>query len=100
MKRHLWTVLLLLFALIMSGCGQAAKQAKTYTLSAVHEVNGRQGVCVEGDSYWVSGSTTLTKYDSDWNIVTENNDPFKGFALEVNHMIRRIRWILPSSAAA
>ena len=86
MKRHLWTVLLILFALIMSGCGQAAKQSKTYTLSAVHEVNGRQGVCVEGDSYWVSGSTTLTKYDRDWNIVAENNDPFNGFALEVNHI--------------
>ena len=100
MKRHLWTVLLLLFALLLGGCGQAAKQAKTYTLSAVYEVNGRQGVCVEGDSYWVSGSTTLTKYDRDWNVVAENNDPFNGFALEVNHMIRRIRWILPSSAAA
>ena len=100
MKRHLLPVLLLLFALIMSGCGQTAKQAKIYTLSAVHEVNGRQGVCVEGNSYWVSGSTTLTKYDRDWNIMAENNDPFKGFALEVNHMIRRIRWILPSSAAA
>ena len=86
MKRLLCTVLLLLFALTLSGCGQAAKQAKTYTLSAVHEVNGRQGVCVEGGSYWVSGSTTLTKYDSEWNIVAENNDPFKGFALEVNHI--------------
>ena len=86
MKRHLLPVLLLLFALLLGGCGQAAKQAKTYTLSAVHEVNGRQGVCVEGDSYWISGSTTLTKYDSEWNIVAENNDPFNGFALEVNHI--------------
>ena len=86
MKRHLWTALLLIFALLLSGCGQAAKQAKIYTLSAVQEVNGRQGVCVEGDSYWVSGSTTLTKYDRDWNIVAENADPFAGFALEVNHI--------------
>ena len=43
-------------------------------------------VCVEGNSYWVSGSTTLTKYDSEWNIVAENTDPFNGFALEVNHI--------------
>ena len=49
-------------------------------------MNGRQGVCAEGDSYWISGSTTLTKYDRDWNIVAENTDPFAGFALEVNHI--------------
>jgi hypothetical protein len=49
-------------------------------------VNGRQGICVEGDSYWVSGSTSLTKYDRDWNIVAENTDPFAGYSLEVNHI--------------
>ena len=32
-----------------------------YQLKDVHAVNGRQGVCSEGDYYWVSGSTTLTK---------------------------------------
>ena len=57
-----------------------------YKLASVHEVNGRQGVCVEGDHYWVSGSTTLTKYDSNWNVVAENTDPFKGYDLEVNHI--------------
>ena len=34
-----------------------------YTLHAVHPVNGRQGICAEDGFYWVSGSTTLTKYD-------------------------------------
>ena len=63
---------------------EAAKYA--YSLAAVHEVGGRQGVCVEGDYYWVSGSTTLTKYDRDWNVVAENTDPFRGYALEVNHI--------------
>lgn len=57
-----------------------------YVLKESHQVNGRQGICVEGDHYWVSGSTTLTKYDKDWNIVKENDDPFKGYDLEVNHI--------------
>lgn len=65
--------------------GQSTAPA-AYTLFSVHRVNGRQGICVEGDSYWVSGSTTLTKYDRDWNLVAENTDPFAGYSLEVNHI--------------
>jgi len=49
-------------------------------------VAGRQGICTEGDYYWVSGSTSLTKYDKDWNIIAENKDPFAGYELEVNHI--------------
>lgn len=63
-----------------------AVKAGGYELTSVHRVNGRQGVCVEGDYFWVSGSTTLTKYDRDWNVVAENTDPFAGFDLEVNHI--------------
>ena len=58
----------------------------TYELDSIHQVKGRQGICVEGDYYWVSGSTTLTKYDKDWNVVAENTEPFKGYDLEVNHI--------------
>ena len=59
---------------------------RSYELKDVHPVKGRQGICVEGDHYWVSGSTSLTKYDKDWNVVAENTDPFVGFDLEVNHI--------------
>ena len=76
----------LLAALLLAGCGAGKADAAVYTLDSVHAVNGRQGICVEGDCYWVSGSTTLTKYDRDWNVVAENADPFKGYALEVNHI--------------
>ena len=58
----------------------------TYELSSVHQVNGRQGICTDSKHYWVSGSTTLTKYDKDWNIVLENTNPFEGYELEVNHI--------------
>jgi hypothetical protein len=57
-----------------------------YELTGSVEVNGRQGVCCEGDSYWVSGSKTLAKYDKDWNLIKVNDDPFVGYELEVNHI--------------
>ena len=58
----------------------------SYTLNSVQGVNGRQGICKEGDFYYVSGSKTLTKYDKDWNVVLENTEPFEGYELEVNHI--------------
>ena len=58
----------------------------SYTLKGSHEVKGRQGVCSEGDYYWVSGSTTLAKYDKDWNLIKINEEPFKGYEVEVNHI--------------
>ena len=57
-----------------------------YELIDSVEVNGRQGVCSEGDYYWVSGSATLARYDKDWNLIALNDDPFKGYTLEVNHI--------------
>lgn len=60
--------------------------ANHYTLSSSAEVNGRQGVCSEGEYYWVSGSATLTKYDKNWNVIAENTEPFKEYETEVNHI--------------
>ena len=86
----LFTILALAVSLWGCGAKQEAEEtrpaARSYDLAAVHQVNGRQGVCVEGDFYWVSGSTTLTKYDREWNVVSENTDPFEGYDLEVNHI--------------
>ena len=60
--------------------------AHTYNLTGSVEVEGRQGVCAEGDYYWVSGSTTLAKYDKDWNLILKNESPFEGYEKEVNHI--------------
>ena len=60
--------------------------AHTYKLAGSVEVDGRQGVCCEGDYYWVSGSTSLTKYDRDWKVVAQNLKPFEGYDAEVNHI--------------
>ena len=42
--------------------------------------------CFERGHYWVSGSGTLAKYDSNWNLIAENTNPFEGYTLEVNHI--------------
>lgn len=77
-------LLLILLVVLIAGC--TTEKKKEYSLESIHQVNGRQGIVTEGDYYWVSGSTTLTKYDKNWNIVKENKDPFKGYDLEVNHI--------------
>lgn len=86
MKRRSLFPVLVMVALLLAGCKGASGSQNQYVLKDSHQVRGRQGVCVEGDYYWVSGSTTLTKYDKSWNVVYENTDPFKGYDLEVNHI--------------
>ena len=60
--------------------------AGVYSLLGAAEVNGRQGVCCENGSYWVSGSASLAKYDEDWNLIAENKDPFKGYDREISEV--------------
>ena len=92
--RKLTVILLCITALMfLFGCSKVrieknsgAKRTLQYDLTSVHQVSGRQGVCTEGGYHWVSGSTTLAKYDGDWNLVKENTEPFKGYELEVNHI--------------
>ena len=81
------TVMLLSFIMLIILCRcSGTKSAVHYELADVHPVAGRQGICTERGSYWVSGSGTLEKYDSSWNLLAENTDPFKGYTLEVNHI--------------
>ena len=80
--------MLLLFlsaSILLCGCS-GKKSVYKYELADVHPVSGRQGVCTEDGYYWISGSGTLAKYDSSWNITAENTDPFEGYTLEVNHI--------------
>lgn len=105
-KTLLILVALMLCIAVLAGCSgnqgssteatkdEATEAAKTsdtakttYQLAKSVEVKGRQGVASEGDYYYVSGSTNLVKYDKDWNVVLENEDPFsKGYEREVNHI--------------
>ena len=79
-------IIIILFV-IFGVCGCTKKEnKKEYVLDKAYVVNGRQGIATDGEYYWVSGSTTLTKYDKNWNIVVENKEPFRGYKLEVNHI--------------
>ena len=85
------TILLRCLVLPLCGCGVKPKSEeypmKAYTLLASYEVAGRQGVAFENGCYYVSGSTTLTKYDKGWKVLLENADPFSvGFEKQVNHI--------------
>ena len=57
-----------------------------YKLSETHEVDGRQGIAYENEKYYVSGSTTLSRYDKDWNLELASSKPFEEFKDEVNHI--------------
>ena len=85
MKNSFFVSLSLAALLLLCGCVEA-KAAFRYELAEVHPVGGRQGICTEEGYYWVSGSGTLEKYDSSWNLIAENTEPFEGYSLEVNHI--------------
>ncbi len=57
-----------------------------YLLNKSVEIFGRQGVATDDEFYWISGSTSLAKYDSDWNEIIRNEDPFVDYDVEVNHI--------------
>jgi hypothetical protein len=59
---------------------------RLYTPAGSVEVDGRQGVATDGNSYWISGSRSLSKYDRNWKLVARNDDPFAGYTIEVNHL--------------
>lgn len=60
MRKITFTAVCITATLILTSC---ASKLPEFTQDSVIEVTGRQGVCAEGDYYWVSGSKTLAKYD-------------------------------------
>jgi hypothetical protein len=85
MYKQLLVMLSLAGMILLIGCS-TTESGFRYELADVHPVAGRQGVCTEKGYYWVSGSASLTKYDSNWNLVAEITNPFEGYTLEVNHI--------------
>ena len=85
MRKTIFVIFSLTAVLFLYGCS-SVKSAFHYEPVEAHPVGGRQGICTEGGYYWVSGSGTLEKYDSSWNLIAENTEPFEGYSLEVNHI--------------
>lgn len=102
MKKYHLILPVLMGVLLVSACGKGTggtadsgrpednaaimNPANHYELVQSQEVKGRQGVCSEGEYYYVSGSTTLAKYDKEWNLIALNETPFEGYDIEVNHI--------------
>ena len=59
---------------------------RSYTFQEAHQVDGRQGIAYEDGHYYVSGSTTLSRYNSQWELEASAEDPFGTFEAEVNHI--------------
>lgn len=55
-------------------------------LVRVIEVDGRQGVAVDDDRYYVSGSTALYAYDKNGNLLIKNESPFSSLDKKANHI--------------
>lgn len=60
--------------------------AQQFELDKTIEVEGRQGVAVDSDYYYVSGSKSLFKYTKEGDLVASNNSPFDGMDVELNHL--------------
>ena len=74
------TASVIITVLAMSACGTG------YSLESSHEVDGRQGIAWENGRYYVSGSTSLSVYDAEWNRIKTETEPFGSFDAEVNHI--------------
>jgi len=68
-----------------SGTSSAGSPSSKYTLKDVHVVKGRQGITTNGTHYFNTGSKGLYVYDTEWNMVMENEDPFAGLGESLNH---------------
>lgn len=82
-------ILLVIFAILpFTGVVQAQKLASTgdqYRLKKIIPVEGRQGIAVDHQYYYVSSSTALYKYTKDGQLVSKNEDPFKNLKKKANH---------------
>ena len=93
-KKSLITALSVMLAVGITACASkpadeegSAKPVETvYTLESSHAVDGRQGIAWEDGRYYVSGSTTLSVYDADWERIKTETEPFTAFDAEVNHI--------------
>ena len=76
-------LLLLLVTFALLACGG---EVLSLELIRVIEVEGRQGVAVDENRYYVSGSTALYVYDKDGELLLSNEEPFIHLEKEANHI--------------
>jgi hypothetical protein len=75
--------LLLLVTLALLAC---SGEVLSFELIRVIEVDGRQGVAVDENRYYVSSSTALYVYAKDGELLLSNEEPFIQLEKEANHI--------------
>ena len=60
--------------------------SKPLQLIKTIEVAGRQGVAVDDNHFYVSGSKALYKYDKEGKLLLSNTKPFDNLPLKANHL--------------
>lgn len=60
--------------------------AQSFELIKTLEVDGRQGVAVDSNYYYVSGSKALYKYSKDGSLLVINDKPLNNLSLKANHL--------------
>lgn len=78
-------IILFVFAFLSLQLFASPTLGSEYKLSKVIEVEGRQGVAVDKDYYYISSSTELFKYDKTGKLIKKNSEPFKKLEKEANH---------------
>ncbi|WP_372366824.1 hypothetical protein [Candidatus Uabimicrobium sp. HlEnr_7] len=84
--KYIIILLVLLSTFIHLRSEESKNQSYTYILKRSFEVAGRQGVAVDKDHYYVSGSKSIYKYSRNGKLVSKNIDPFKNYTVAANHI--------------
>ena len=74
MKKVILTAVIALAAALSVG---AQHLAKSYRLRTVLPVEGRQGIAIDSNFYYVSDTRSLLKYDKQGNLLQRNDQPFQ-----------------------
>lgn len=82
MKKILLVFLLCLFSQFSFS---KATLGSEYKLKTVISVEGRQGIAVDENFYYISSSKALYKYDKKGNLIQKNEMPFTKLEKEANH---------------
>lgn len=75
---------LFLFSTFLQG-QTIAESGEHYRLKKIMPVEGRQGIAVDSQYYYISSSTALFKYDKEGKLLAKNENPFEGLAKPANH---------------
>lgn len=73
MKKLIFSLALLFMGISIS----AQHIGKEYRLKKVIPVEGRQGIAIDENYYYVSNTTALYKYDKEGNLLMRNDQPFQ-----------------------